>query len=96
MNIQNRKGKFFIHQDLVRNFIEDERYGVLQEALSKVLIVEAYSSFLSNSIEYLGYSELFEEIPEGSEPKLYQALFRTISNGENVDIVFEGFVQYND
>lgn len=59
-------GKFSIHKELIDKAINNEVHrGDLQSILANFLILRAEMDFCSNSIEYIAFSDLFEEVEEG-------------------------------
>ena len=60
MSMNNRVGKFKMSHRLLRADLDNIRW-----VLSHFVIVRAESLYYDDTIEYVAYSELFDEIPEG-------------------------------
>lgn len=77
---KHRVGKFRIP----KRFIHDREAKII---FSKCVPVRAEYMFYGDYIEYVAYSDLFEEIEEGCEPPVYEWEFQWTSG----DITFNGF-----
>lgn len=76
-----RVGKFSIpYKTFNAIFVEKYSPEALKELMGKVLIVRAEANFIKSTIDYEGYSELFEEVPEGGCATEYKPLFIHMSD----------------
>jgi hypothetical protein len=72
MIIKKKKiGKFSIDGSLIEGTINN-RYIGLSDILNKFIIIRAEYLYHINAVEYIAYSELFEEVPELSAVPIYE------------------------
>lgn len=97
-SIKNRKGKFYIKfTDL--NVELCGNGNIIQLIMGKVIIIRAESLFDREEIEYLAYSELFDEIKEGTVAPTYAIIVNTRKvdpDSDEYEIDFKGFTRLNN
>lgn len=85
-------GKFSIHKELIDKAINNEVHmGDLQSILANFLILRAEMDFCSNSIEYIAFSDLFEEVEEWCISPSYRLLIEQEQiDGQPIALTFLG------
>lgn len=79
----NRVGTFKISNEMIV-----EHWPMLARLLfSRVVVTKAECVWHSRCIEYVGLSELFDELPEGVAPPEYEFVFRKSETKEGPPIV---------
>lgn len=81
--MKRKVGKFIASRNIVNNL---EYMTVLMQ---KCIIYRAEASFYQDSIEYLAYSEMFDEISEGEIIPSYQIIFDYDSSSDSVFVSAE-------
>lgn len=79
-----KRGIFFISRKLI-----SEHPELVMNLLSNILIVSAVNLFITEGIEYEGYSNEFEEIKDFGEVSPYYDTIIYQENNEIVDIHLE-------
>lgn len=64
-------GKFEISHELIK---DENLSGMIKRVMAKVIILQAESLYYRNAIEYVGISDLFEEVREGHEIPCYNII----------------------
>lgn len=82
--LKSRVGKFRLH----RRLIFSSHPNVILELFSNMIVVGADADFVTDSIEYIAISPLFERIGEGDMPKEYIARI-TVEAGVPTHIQWE-------
>lgn len=75
-----RKGTFTLSRQML---MEDPE--VVMKMLGDVLIIRAENCFVEDNIIYYGYSEHFDEVPEGSISPVYQCVVTSDDNSFSFD-----------
>lgn len=73
-NKTKRIGKFSIQKWLIDECVNGLPTNELYEIFSKVIVIDAKYDYMSDSIEYTAYSELFDPIPMGQVAPVYSVL----------------------
>lgn len=71
-----RVGRFKISGEFLRKAMEDGDY--LGFIFGEFVIVRAETLFDENTIVYTAYSELFEEVPLGTKPPMYNVIIQSV------------------
>lgn len=83
--IMKRKGFFKLDKQIIEKEPE-----IVMQLLGKMIIVRAEMMYITNTIEYGAYSELFEEVEEGKFIPTYDIKIHKIPNNDDgIDISFE-------
>lgn len=72
-----RRGRFIISHALLC----DDNWRSILPAMKDVLIVRAESRYDSQTIEYIGMSDKFEEVDDGQEAPMYHCTLTRDDNG---------------
>jgi hypothetical protein len=70
MITDKRLGKFSIGRDFIHN-----NPGIVEDIMGKCIIVGARMKWETDAIHYVAISDLFEEMLDGQEPKIYHIEF---------------------
>lgn len=76
---KTRSGFFHIHNTTIRRATQTNETlfrDALKWVFEHVIVIEALSHYLSDSIEYTAFSELFEFIPTGEDQPEYMFRFK--------------------
>lgn len=83
----NRIGKFRITDHTLEHMFEGDAAILLPLLMAQVVIVKAEYDYASCTIEYVAYSQAFDEIPLGQVPPTYQWIItKTERPGEDVGL----------
>lgn len=81
-DLLKRPGRIYVTRDVI-----DENPEVVRDILGQVLIVEARTRFITNDVEYSGYSEHFDEQTDGNHIPVYE--IEVSQDGDDMTVEFK-------
>lgn len=86
MDISNRIGRFKISSEIIRK----GKYEDVLKLFSNFIVLRCEHNYTQDTFDYVAYSPLFKEVPEGSiGPEYLITVHKEMLDDENYNLTFE-------